>query len=305
MGRIAEALKRAEQERARHLDQGPGQDPSDCAQPESLSEDCATALLDGDAAADDSPEPVHRPFVVHAQPIVPEAVDRRVVAFHNPSCTIAERYRSVRTRLLTANPGGSPRLHAVTSSMPREGKTVTTANLAYCMAELRHLRVALVDLDLRQRGLSRLFGVAGQPGMAEVLRGERTLADVCIPAVRANLHLIPAGDLGGQCPSELLTGERVRSVFREISARFHYGLVDTPAANTVADLGLIAPLCHSVVLVIRMNRTPEPLVRRCVKMLQANGTAIVGSILAGYSEETLASSDAPEFGLGPHQEGRK
>jgi predicted acyltransferase len=72
-------------------------------------------------------------------------------------------------------------------------------------------------------------------------------------------------------------------VFKEINDRFHYSLIDTPAVSSVADIGLIAPLCHSVLIVIRMNRTPEPLLRRSVKMLQANHVPITGCILAGYA----------------------
>ena len=161
------------------------------------------------------------------------------------------------------------------------------------MAELRHLRVALIDLDFRQRGLDRLLGAGNQPGVAEVLRGEHTLSEVCIPLVRPNLHYVPAGVLGGTTPSELLSSQRVSVLFREISERFHYGLIDTPPSDTVADVGLVAPLCHSAIFVIRMNATPEPLVRRCVRMLQANGVLIAGSILVGGCDDTAECA-------GPH-----
>ncbi|MBI4579398.1 MAG: hypothetical protein HY718_06820, partial [Planctomycetes bacterium] len=61
------------------------------------------------------------------------------------------------------------------------------------------------------------------------------------------------------------------------------------------DIGLVAPLCHSVVIVIRMGRTPEHVLRRCVRMLQANHVAIAGAILAGYSEETMACVDPHDY----------
>lgn len=296
MGRIAEALKRAEQERAHRLDH------ETC--------DAAQALFDAPApaagaeAAVEVPaeEPQRRPFVINAAVIPPACVDRRVVAFNDPASPLSERYRSIRTRLLTGNPSGSPRQYAITSSMPREGKTVTTANLAFSLAELRHLRVAMIDLDFRQHGLANLLGAGDRPGIADVIRGEMSLADVCIPVVRPNLHLIPAGNAQSMSSSELLTGDRVRSIFREIGERFHYALIDTPAANTVADIGLIAPLCHSVLIVIRMNRTPEPMVRRCVRMLQANGVPITGSILAGYCEETAGYADSQDYFQAPGQE---
>lgn len=300
MGRIAEALKRAQQERARRASEPP-------------AEGAAVALETG---GDESPEvpaqpatgaaelfspslfvapPSPQPFCVTTPPITPDRVDPRVVALHDSASTIAERYRSARTRLLTGNPEGGARVFAVTSSLPKEGKTVTTANLGFSLSELRHLRVAIIDGDFRQRGLSRLFGVQDQPGLAEVIRGEKALADVCLPVVRSNLYLVPSGNVQNMSPSELLASPLVTAAFKEINDRFHYGLIDAPPTNTVADIGLIAPLCHSVVIVIRLSRTPEPLLRRCVRMLQANHVAIAGSILVGYCEKTMASTDTHDY----------
>ncbi len=84
-------------------------------------------------------------------------------------------------------------------------------------------------------------------------------------------------------------------VFREINERFHYCLIDTPPIHAFADIGLIAPLCHSVLIVIRMNATPEPLLQRCVKMLQANHLAITGCILAGYREDAMSFNTSQDF----------
>jgi len=149
--------------------------------------------------------------------------------------------------------------------------------------------VAMIDLDFHGRGLSCLLGAESQPGLAELLRGEMPLAEVCMPVVRDNLYLVPAGDPAGMLPSELLASKLVGSVFKELTERFHYSLIDTPPVHEAADTGLIAPLCHSVIMVVRMNRTPEPLLSRCVKMLQANRVTVAGCILAGYTETAIAA----------------
>jgi len=301
MGRIAEALKRAQQERARRAGESPAAD--DAAPRSGLTEpqvpgpsgpDLAGAA-DAFASSLFVAPPSPQPFCVTAPAITPERIDPRVVVLHEPASPIAERYRSARTRLLTGNPDGGPRVFAVTSSLPKEGKTLTTANLGFGLAELRHLRVAVIDCDFRQRGLSRLFGAEDQPGLAEIIRGEKALADVCLPVVRDNLYLVPSGDIQGMMPGELLAGAQAAVTFKEINDRFHYSLIDAPPANTVADIGLIAPLCHSVVIVIRLARTPEPLLRRCVRMLQANHVPIAGSILVGYCERTMAYTDTHDY----------
>jgi Mrp family chromosome partitioning ATPase len=276
MGRIAEALKKAQQERAARIDE-------EARAAETAAGSPFTAGPAGDDVAAEPPAP--RPFLLDAVALVQPEIDRQVLTLHDPGSPMAEKFRSLRTRLLTGNPTGGSRTYAVTSSLPREGKTVTCANLAFSLAELKHLRIAVVDGDLRGQGLSRMMGTADRPGLCEVLRGEKQLSDVCLPAVRSNLYMIPIGHPGTAGPSELLVGTRAISVFREIAERFHYGLIDTPAATTVADIGLVAPLCHSVLLVARMNTTPEPVLRRCINMLQANQVTITGCVLTGCAEE--------------------
>lgn len=300
MGRIAEALKRAQQERSRCTGDSFGAPVSPSGSPAEVTAPTVAAVeMPGTASAVDpaqlSVTSTGQPFFVTAPPIVPDQVAPEVVVFHQPHTPIAERYRSARTRLVTGNPSGGARVLAITSSQPKEGKTVTTANLGFGLAELRHLRIAMMDCDFHRKGLSSLFGVSDKPGLAEVIRGERSLADVCIPVVRENLFLVPVGDPGSSMPSELLTGASAAATFREINQRFHYSLIDTPPTDAAADIGLIAPLCHSVIIVIRMNHTPEHLMQRCVRMLQANRVEIAGSILVGYCEKTMGYVDSHDY----------
>lgn len=236
-----------------------------------------------------------QPFIISATPILPKNVAPEIVMLHDPGSPIAERYRSARTRLVTGHTGSGARVFAITSSLPGEGKTVTTANLGFSLAELRHLRVAIVDCDFRRKGLSASLGVREQPGLAEVIRGEKGLADVCVPVVRENLYLIPAGNPKSDSPSELLASTNAVAIFQEINDRFHFSLVDTPPASTVADIGLVALLSQSVLIVVRMGKTPEHVLQRCVRMLQANHVAIAGSILVGYCEKTMGGMDAHDY----------
>lgn len=277
MGRIAEALKRAQQERATKLEQ------------ESRAvESAAKTSPFGQKNTSSSPnEPsVPRQFLLGVEPLAAATIDHAVVALHEPTCAMAEKYRSLRTRLITSNPTGGSRTFAITSSLPREGKTITAANLAFSLGELKHLRIALVDVDLRGRGLSKLMGTTDRPGLCEVLRGEKSLSEVCVPVARENLYFVPVGDVGKSAASDLLVGARASSVFRELQERFHYTIADTPPATT-ADIGLVAPLCHCVLVVARMHATPEPVLRRCIQMLQSNQVNVAGCVLTGCDEEEV------------------
>ena len=291
MGRIAEALKRAQQERIRAATGEAA--PSACPAAEAPSAATATLCPPPPAESPHTCAGESEPLPVSAPGVPAERIDARVVSWHDPAGQLSEKYRSTRTRLLTAGP--ACRMFAVTSALPREGKTVTVANLGFALAELRHIRVAMIDCDFRGRGLSKLFGGENEPGLAELVRGEALLSDVCLPVVRTNLLLIPAGRTNGMSTGELLASKKATAAFREIDERFGYGLIDAPAATTVADIGIIGPLCHSAIIVVRMGRTPETLLARCVRMLQSNGVPIIGSLCVGCSETAMAYTDSQEL----------
>jgi len=298
MGRIAAAMKRAQRQReGRAAPKKRG--TAKAAEPQTDS-----AGGGGEAPAAASPlgtewiaePPVLEPIDTARAPIEPDRIDQHVVACHEPAGLMAEKYRAVRTRLLTARGGRRSCIYAVASTLRGEGRSVTAANLGFCLAELRHVRAAVVDLDWRTRGLTGMFGLTGAPGIADVVREDASLAEVCVPAVHGNFYVVPAGDLQNDPPSVLLGAERLGCVFSQLLERFHYVFVDTPPMHDVADVGLIAPLCHSVLLVVRMNRTPEPLVRRSVKVLQANRVPIEGCILTGGREEHIPILSSEEGG---------
>jgi capsular exopolysaccharide synthesis family protein len=251
--------------------------------------------MKGSSSGGFEPPPSPEPFIISNAPIPSQMVDPRVVMLHQPGTTVSEKYRSTRTRLLTANPEGSARVFAIASSLRREGRTTTVANLGFSFAELRQFRVAMVDCDFRNRGLAKYFNAEDRPGLAEVIRGDTHLADACIPVVRNNLHLITAGSLGDSSPSDLLAGDAIAGVFNQLKERYHYCLIDTPPMDNTADIGLIGPLCHAVVVVIRMAKTPQRVMHRCVRMLQANRISIAGCVLAGYCERTMASTDTRDY----------
>lgn len=211
-------------------------------------------------------------------------IDPALIAFHEPSAAITEQYRSVRARLMSQNLTGESQLIAITSAVPLEGKTITTVNLGLVMAESRELRVAILDADLRRASLGRTLGYRGGPGLADLLLGRATMSEVIHKTPAPNLDLIPAGRTNGIKIAEQLAGGSTRGVFDMLRTHYDYVLIDTPPATTVSDVCTIAPLCNHILVVILMNRTPEPLVRRTVRLIQTNNGRICGAILSRYQD---------------------
>ena len=219
-----------------------------------------------------------------------EGLSESLVPFYERSSLVTEQYRSLRTRLLSNNPNYEHRILAITSAVPKEGKSVTTLNLGCILAEIRHLKVLVVDGDFRRSSLAHMLSQPAGPGLAEVLDGESTYDEVLRTTPIPNMMFIPAGSTNNRSPAELLTAAAASPTFRRMQNDFHYTIVDTPPATTVTDMGIIGQLCTGVIVIVRLHRTHEAAAKRAVRLLQVNNIPIVGCLLVGR--------DAPVGGYG-------
>lgn len=272
MGRIAEALKRAEQER--QVGSIPGRTEPSYAE-------VATIPVEPMPEARIPAPPVELPAEGDAPVALVEGLDESLVPFHDRSSLITEQYRALRTRLLSQNPLHEHRTITITSAVPKEGKSVTTLNLACILAEIRHLRVLVVDGDFRRSSLARMLNMKAPVGLADVLAGDVAYEDVIRSTPIPNLSFISAGGTHGRSAAELLTAANAREVFRRMQNDFHYTIVDTPPATTVTDVGIIGQMSSGVIMVARLNYTQESAAKSAVRLLQANNIPILGSLVIG------------------------
>ena len=212
------------------------------------------------------------------------SIHESVVAFHDKAAEITEEYRSLRARLTALNTAGENQVIAITSSIPKEGKSVTTMNLAWVISEIKHFRVLMIDGDFRRSSLASMMGISEYPGLADLLRGEARLEEVIRPTPVPNLHVIPAGTTQEFNAAELLSTQRTASILQECKRRYQYSLIDTPPASTVSDASVLGPLCTGVLFIVRMGRTPEPISKSTIRLLQSNNVNILGCVLAGHRE---------------------
>lgn len=196
---------------------------------------------------------------------------------------VSEQYRSLRARLLNMNPDHLHQVLAVTSSLPQEGKSVTAINLGIALAEGNERRVVIADADFRRASISRLLPVRDRPGLAELMRGTATLDEVLQPTPLPNLKVIAAGATDDKQYEQLVGTSASQTVLGELRRRFDCTLLDTPPVNTVSDVCMLAPHCDGALLVIEMQRTPEPTVQEAVRSLQTTGVKILGCVLSRYS----------------------
>ena len=271
MGRIAEALKRAEDERRRTS--GTPFSQGSCAVLEPAPSGTTDTLepLDGPAPEESPDESIS----------LVEGLSESLVPFFERSSLITEQYRSLRTRLLSQNPHYEHKVLAITSAVPKEGKSVTTLNLGCILSEIRHLKVLVVDGDFRRGSLAHMLNQDVGPGLAEVLTGDVHYTKAIRKTPIPNLMFMPAGNTHGHSAAELLASVSTQPVFARMRNEFHYTIVDTPPATTVTDVGIIGQVCSGVVIVIRLHHTDDVTAKRAVRLLQVNNVPIVGCLLIG------------------------
>src|SRR3974390_1816552 len=180
-----------------------------------------------------------------------------------PDTSSAERFRTLRSRLNQIAASRVLKRILVTSTVPAEGKTFVTLNLANSISRQADRRVLLIDADLRAPRLHTGLGAPSTPGLTDYLRGEVDELKVIQHGQEGNLCLIPCG---GECsnPSELLSNQRLVKLFEWGSGLFAWVLSDSPPTLPVQDASTPAGHCDGVMVVVRGGKTHHEMIDKAV-----------------------------------------
>ncbi len=195
-----------------------------------------------------------------------EAMIRPIVTEEH-SAGAVEAYRALRTTVVTAMDKVNEKILLVTSADSREGKTLTTLNMAIMIAQMGK-KVLLVDMDLRRGRLHRSLGVDRSPGVTDALQKGLSLREYLSGTRIENLDIVPTGSNVSDA-AELLQSTGIINLFAEVQDDYDYILVDTSPVLRVTDTVILASQGIGVVLyVARVNHTPKPLIRYSLGMLE-------------------------------------
>jgi capsular exopolysaccharide synthesis family protein len=208
-----------------------------------------------------------------------EHVDRytSLVTVHDPSSAPAEAYRTLLANLLFAPVDAPPKVITITSPGPREGKSITCANLGVALARAGKTTLIL-DCDLHTPTIHELFGLDKLHGLTEILAETSELLEVLREPLPA-LNIVTAGAKLTSDPVQLLTSSRFAKVLHNVHQRFDYVLIDTPPLGSFSDAAIIATLSDGVVMVLDAQNTRRRSVRQSVQSLEAVGANILGTVI--------------------------
>ncbi len=196
-----------------------------------------------------------------------------------PKAPFSEAFRGLRTSILRANVSTGPKIFLVTSASGRDGKTTVVYNLGVAFAQ-QGARVLLVDCDLRNPDLHRLFGAASMPGVSDLrapVTPETIQGEVQHTTLK-NLFFLPAGH-PATFPAEFFESEAFDSLLRFCGANYDVVLIDSPPLLSVTDTAIIASKVTGTIAVVRSRVTKRPVLTSLMEALYHTNSPIIGMVL--------------------------
>ena len=189
---------------------------------------------------------------------------------------IAEEFRSIKRPLVKNALGARKRdinnanLILVTSSIPGEGKTFTSINLAFSIAAEMDKKVLLIDADVAKPSVSNVLGINSDVGLIDFLEKDTlSLSDIILQTEIPGLRIITAGK-SHKYSTELLASDKMIALSKELSDRYSDRIVifDTPPLLATTQAEVLASQMGQLILVVGAEITPQNYVMESVKKLQ-------------------------------------
>lgn len=199
-----------------------------------------------------------------------------------PKSIDAEAYRSLRSNIEYSSFDDEYRVIVVTSSVPGEGKSTTSGNLAIALAQSGN-SVLLVDCDMRKPSIHKKFKISNAAGTAELLLRKKLFEEVA-NNYNENLTIITAGKIPPN-PSEMLASRAMTAFIEEMKKEFKYIILDTPPLQAVTDAQVLSTKADGVLLIVRAGSTKREMVFNSVDLIKKVHGKVIGTVLNGVENK--------------------
>lgn len=194
-----------------------------------------------------------------------------------PDSPEAEAFRTLRANIKFAGGATAPRVILLADAGSGEARPTVAANLAVALA-LAGDTTLLIDADLRQPSLHRLFGVGNEAGLTNSLGDGAGGSLPTVATAVAGLSLLPAGPRASH-PAELLASDRLRAVLTAAREAATFVIIDAPPVTAIADALSIAAVADGTLLIVRAGHTRRPAAQRAKEQLTRVGANLLGVVL--------------------------
>ena len=205
--------------------------------------------------------------------------NKDLITYKNPKSVVSEGIRTIRTNLQFSNVDNDVKKIMVTSSVPGEGKSFISTNIAIAFAQDGN-KVLIVDCDLRKGRLHRIFGETNSKGLSNLLIDDHknNYDKYIIDTNIENLSILTCGTTPPN-PSELLNSEANKKLIKLLEKEYDYIIFDSVPINGLPDALIMSNLVDRVIIVSSVKETPVDLLQQSTKSLQNVDSNIAGVVV--------------------------
>lgn len=189
----------------------------------------------------------------------------------------AEAVRTIRTGVLLSHIDLEKRVFVVSSSIPNEGKSTVSVNLAAALGQMH--KTLIIDADMRRPTLAKTFNLSKQlKGLSELVTGSATLEQCLVNIENADITVLSAGLIPAN-PLELLSSERFKEQLNVLKEQFDNIIIDSPPTQSVSDSLVLSTIADSVIYVVKADSTNRNLAASGIARIKSVQGKVSGVIL--------------------------
>ena len=208
----------------------------------------------------------------------------KITSLEKPQSNISEAYRTIRTGIEFSNLDKDLKIICITSSKKDEGKTTVLSNLGVSFAKIDK-KVLLIDADLRNPSISKMFDTSNTQGIMDILLGKRNIQDCVKKTKQENLYILTGGTIPPN-PAEVLSSKKMSEFIESIKDEYDYIFIDSPPVGVVSDASIISSYSDGVIFVVGANEVDSNLAKIAKERLDSVKANIVGVILNKFKIDT-------------------
>jgi capsular exopolysaccharide synthesis family protein len=210
-----------------------------------------------------------------------EQPDKAQIVVNNADRQVAEAFLTLHSSLRLRDDAKDAKVILTTSTIPGEGKSFTTTNLALTYAAHGD-RVCVVDCDLRKPNIHKSFRRENLKGVIDVCTGALTLDEVILRDVHQNLDVITTGGRAKN-PTQILNNKTFEIMISDLRKRYDRVFIDTPPLAAVSDALVVLPLVDGSIFTIFFNKVRRKAAQAAARRLLESNVTCFGAVLNGLN----------------------
>ena len=249
---------------------------------------CATcygvALLEFRRRRLNGPTDIDEGLGIRVLGVLPSVSSRRALAPGSPiAAQLSEAIDGVRATLMHDSTSQTRQVVLITSPASMEGCTTVASHLALSLTRAGR-RTLLIDGDLREPSLHKLFGMPVEDGMCEVLRSEIDVADAIRPTNTEGLWLMTAGQCDMDAVHALAT-DQLQPIFEKLRAEFDFVIIDGAPLLGLSDSISLGQHVDGAILTLLRDHSEIRKVLQSAELLKSMGIRLMGTVVNGVNQK--------------------